>query len=286
MKRKYKVIDVFSSIPLLGNPVAVILDSEGLTDDQMQKIARWTNLSETTFVLKAKSDKADYFLRIFTPENELQFAGHPTLGSAYAILEAGICKPKNGILVQECGVGLITIKCDTSNEHMKLTLQMPESKQRTLSESEITELNLILGHNVLSEPSPSVIDVGIHWIVAQVESTKLLLDVKPDFARSAAFERRLDATGITIYSAEGSEVEVRSFAPSTGSNEDPVCGSGNGSVAIFRLKAGQISNGSTYVARQGRQVHRDGYISINITSDGAVLVGGECVTTVEGLLLV
>ena len=286
MNRLYKVIDVFSSTPLLGNPVAVILDSEGLTDDQMQMIARWTNLSETTFVLKAKSDKADYFLRIFTPENELQFAGHPTLGSAYAIIESGLYRPKNGVLVQECGVGLITINCDTSNEHMKLTLQMPESKQRVLSKEEITELNTILGQKVLHVPAPSIIDVGIHWIVAQVESTNLLLDIKPDFARSAAFEKRLDATGITIYAVDENEVEVRSFAPSTGSNEDPVCGSGNGSVAIFRLNAGQISNDSAYVARQGRKVHRDGYISINITSDGKILVGGECVTTVEGTLLV
>ena len=282
MNRKYKVIDVFSSIPFQGNPLAVILDAEGLTDDQMQAIARWTNLSETTFVFKPKSSNADYFLRIFTPENELQFAGHPTLGSAHAILEAGICKPKNGKLVQECGVGLVPINCESK----QLTLKMPNSKQRLLTNEEISELSSILGCKVLLNPTPSIIDVGICWLVAQVESINTLLDLKPDFTKSADFERRLDVTGLSIYAAEDKNVEVRSFAPSTGCNEDPVCGSGNGSVAIFRLNAGQITSGSTYTARQGRKVKRDGYIAISINSDSEVFVGGECVTSLNGSLLV
>lgn len=282
MNRKYKVIDVFSSTPFLGNPLAVILNAEGLTDDQMQTIARWTNLSETTFVFKPKSKEADYFLRIFTPENELPFAGHPTLGSAHAIIEAGICTPKNGKLVQECGVGLVSINCEST----KLTLQMPTSKQRLLTNEEIAELSSILGCKVLLNPTPAIIDVGICWAIAEVESINTLLNIKPNFVKSADFERRLDVTGLSIYSAEGKNVEVRSFAPSTGCNEDPVCGSGNGSVAIFRLNAGQITQGSTYTARQGRKVKRDGYITISVNSNNEVFVGGDCITGLDGNLLI
>src|SRR5918996_521405 len=108
--RAYKVVDVFTSKPLLGNPVAVVLDAEGLDTGQMQAIARWTNLSETTFLLPPTVPEADYRLRIFTPRSELPFAGHPTLGSAHAVLEAGLVNPRDGGLVQECGVGLVQLK--------------------------------------------------------------------------------------------------------------------------------------------------------------------------------
>lgn len=286
MNRRYKVVDAFSSKPLYGNPVAVVLDAADLDTEQMQAIARWTNLSETTFVLPPLADGADYRLRIFTPGGELPFAGHPTLGSAYAVIEAGLCDPKGGRLVQECGVGLVPLSVEADGEERRLTLQMPTAKQRPLTTEEVDELVAILGQPVRPNPAPALVDVGAVWVVAELEDVATLLDLQPDFARSAAFERRLGATGLSLYGGDGTGIETRSFAPSCGVNEDPVCGSGNGSIAGFRLKAGQIAPGASYTARQGRKVGRDGYVSLRIADDGTVFLGGVCVTTVDGSLFI
>ncbi|MGO4740250.1 PhzF family phenazine biosynthesis protein [Bosea sp. 2KB_26] len=289
MARAYKVVDAFSAKPLLGNPVAVILDSAGLSDAAMQAIAHWTNLSETTFVLPPTRSEADYRLRIFTPGSELPFAGHPTLGSAHAIIEAGLATPRVGRLVQECGVGLVEITVEGEGAERRLTLALPPATVTTLSDGDVAEIEAIIGHGVLREASPAIVNVGAVWVVAQVGGAEALLALKPDFARSAAFERRLGVTGITLFArreGSGPEIEVRSFAPSCGVNEDPVCGSGNGSVAVFRATRGLLpAGGARYEAAQGRCLGRDGTITLAVDAGGKVQVGGACVTTVDGTLL-
>lgn len=282
MDRRYKVVDAFSAKSLMGNPVAVVLDATDLVTDQMQAIARWTNLSETTFVLPAEAAGADYRLRIFTPDRELPFAGHPTLGSAHAVIEAGIAVPKDGQLVQESAVGLVQITVSETDEETLLILKMPEATQRLLTEKEVSELVAILGVPVAANPAPALVDVGAVWVVAEVEGGDFLLGIKPNFARSAAFERTLGATGLSIYGRNGSDIETRSFAPSCGVNEDPICGSGNGSIASFRLKGEQITPGDSYLARQGRMTGRDGLVRVRIAPNGEVFIGGACVTTVNG----
>jgi len=286
VSRAYKVVDVFTARPLLGNPVAVVLDTEGLDGDSMQQIARWTNLSETTFVLPPSRPEADYRLRIFTPGSELPFAGHPTLGSAHAVLEAGRVTPRGGRLVQECGAGLISIAVSGSS----LVLTMPAPTFTTLAPANVEELEAILGAPVDRAAAPALVDVGPVWIVAQLASAETVLKLQPDLARSAAFERRLHATGVSIFGAHASgdaAIEVRSFAPSCGVGEDPVCGSGNGVVAAFRRARGLLPEPKTaYVAAQGQRVGRAGRIAITVDSDGAVTVGGTCVTVIDGLLRV
>jgi len=286
--RAYKVVDAFSAEPFLGNPVAVVLDAQGLDTSGMQAIARWTNLSETTFLLPAEDPAADYRLRIFTPRSELPFAGHPTLGSAHAILEAGRFKPKDGVLVQECGMGLIRIDVDGSGTDRTITLGLPPGKIAALSGADIAELEAILGAPVERAHAPAIVDVGPVWIVARMADAETVLNLKPDFARSAAFERKLAATGITVfgkYKDGDTAVEVRSFAPSCGVDEDPVCGSGNGSVALFQASRGLIPAAATaYVAGQGQRVGRNGRIRISIDDTGQVKVGGACVTCVDGVL--
>jgi len=288
MQRAYKVVDVFTSTPLLGNPVAVVLDAEGLDTEAMQRIARWTNLSETTFLLQPTNAEADYRLRIFTPRSELPFAGHPTLGSAYAVLEAGRVTPRNGRLVQECGAGLIGITEEGTGAEWRLTLGLPPAALRTLTPDEVEELEAVLGQPVLREVPPAIVSVGVVWVVAQLPSAAHLLALEPDLARSAAFERRLGATGISLFGAHengDAEIEVRSFAPSDGINEDPVCGSGNGSVAVFRRERGLLPTGGTsYVAAQGRCVGRDGRVLVTVDAAGHVSLGGACVTCVDGTL--
>lgn len=284
MSRKYKVVDVFTAQPLLGNPVAVVLDAEGLDGTTMQQIARWTNLSETTFVLSPTRPGADYRLRIFTPGSELPFAGHPTLGSAHAVIESGRAAPRDGRLVQECGAGLISIAVSGSAR----VLTLPEARVTALAPGDVDDLEAILGAPVNRGVAPALVDVGPVWIVAQLASADAVLAMQPDLARSAAFERRLRATGVTVfgsYDAGDARIEVRSFAPSCGVGEDPVCGSGNGAVAVFQRTRGLLpATDSTYVATQGRCVGRRGRVAVAVTDDGTVTVGGECVTVLDGIL--
>ena len=285
--RAYKVVDVFTSSPLKGNPVAVVLDADGLDSQTMQNIARWTNLSETTFLLPPTNPEAHYRLRIFTPQSELPFAGHPTLGSAFAALEAGIVQPRNDLLIQECGVGLITLEVQTTGSAHQVSFGLPPAKLVSLEASDVVELDAILGQAVVKSAQPAVVNVGAVWVVAQLPSVETLLALTPDYVRSAQFERRLGATGLSVFAKyeEGDKaIEVRSFAPSCGVNEDPVCGSGNGSIAVFLRERGLLPTiGESYRAGQGQCLGRDGTVSVRIDRNG-ITVGGNCVTCVEGTL--
>jgi PhzF family phenazine biosynthesis protein len=290
MKRSYSVVDVFSFRPLLGNPVAVVIDAENLTADAMQAVARWTNLSETTFVLPPTTADADYRLRIFTPRSELPFAGHPTLGSAHAILEAGRVAPRRiGRLIQECGIGLVELTIEARSEGRELTFRLPPAKLEPLHTTDMAELERILGCKVDLKTAPGIVNVGAIWIVVQLIDAASVLDLRPDLPRLAELERRLGVTGLTVFGArehgDDAAIEVRTFAPSCGVEEDPVCGSGNGSVAVFQWQRGLLPpGGADYVAAQGRCVGRDGRVKVSVDANGAVRVGGSCVTSVEGSL--
>ncbi len=289
--RSYKVVDVFTSRPLLGNPVAVVLDAEGLAPDEMQAIARWTNLSETTFVLPPQTSEADYQLRIFTPRSELPFAGHPTLGSAHALLESGRVSPRaDGRLIQQCGVGLVELAVEEREGDRQLTFTLPPAKITALQATDLAELESIVGSEGLFKAAPAIVNVGAVWVVGQLSDSATVLNLQPDLARLAQFERRLDVTGLTVYGAHSqgdAAIEVRSFAPSSGVDEDPVCGSGNGSVAAFQWERGLLPpGGKDYVAAQGQCVGRDGRITVNVDVNGTVRVGGACVTCVDGSLAI
>lgn len=286
--RAYKVVDVFPTKPLLGNPVAVVLDSDGLETADMQAIARWTNLSETTFLLPPTRPDADYRLRIFAPQGELPFAGHPTLGSAHAALEAGRVDRNGDTLGQECGAGLVEIVVEETDAQRQLTLSLPTSTVTPLAPDQIAEVEEILGQPVVRETPPAVVDVGVAWVVAQLPDADSVMSLKPDFARYAEFERRLGVSGISVFGKHDrgeAAIEVRSFAPSSGVNEDPVCGSGNGSIAAFQSRYGLLPNGETrYVAAQGRCIGRDGRVTVVVEADGRIRLGGTCVTCLDGTL--
>lgn len=274
MQREFRIIDVFTEQPYLGNPVAVVLHADGLRDDQMQRIAAWTNLSETTFHLRPTVPEAHYRLRIFTPRGELPFAGHPTLGSAHALIEAGAISAIGGRVVQECAAGLVPVAVG----HGVLQLEQPEASLRDLTDAEHARLTAIIGTEPFSRAA--LVDLGARWIVAEVADVNTLA---PDLGASALFETDLAATGVTLFANGPAGVEVRSFAPSCGVDEDPVCGSGNGAVAVFRLARGQISEGADYTAAQGKCVGRDGRVFVGIRG-GVVHVGGHAVTTVSGTI--
>jgi PhzF family phenazine biosynthesis protein len=272
--RAFKQVDVFTAVPFFGNPVAVVLDGGGLTTEAMQ---RWTNLSETTFVLPASEEGADYQLRIFTPGAELPFAGHPTLGSAHAVLEAGIATAQHGRLVQQCQVGLIEIAVPDDWRGEGLSFRLPPDKVRPAPDAD--RLAGAMG-TVAFPNTPAVVDVGPHWVIAQLSSAKHVETLRPDLAALAAYDREHRTTGLTVFAETGDDqggIKVRSFAPLDGVPEDPVCGSGNGAVAAFRFSNGDVRVNDSYIASQGREVGRDGKVHVRIMADG-IHIGGHCVT--------
>ena len=273
--RPFKQVDVFTAVALKGNPVAVILDAKGLSAAQMQAIANWTNLSETTFVTPPTDPVADYAVRIFTPKSELPFAGHPTLGTAHAVIEAGLAKPKDGKVVQQCAVGLVQVSQSGSG----LSFRLPRYAYEEAPEDE--KLAEALGEGAI-KGTPQIVNVGPRWVIAELSSAETVEQLAPDLAVLADYDRAQATTGMTVFAEKpDGDIVVRSFAPADGIAEDPVCGSGNGAVAAYRLKAGQVSAGSLYTASQGRQVGRDGHVRVRIEGD-AIHVGGDCVTVVDG----
>lgn len=278
---KFKQVDVFTRVPFFGNPVAVVLEGEGLNAEQMQHIAAWTNLSETTFVLPPSSAAADYLLRIFTPRAELPFAGHPTIGSAHAVLEAGIAKAKDGRLRQECAAGILDLQVDGD----MLWLDSPPATDTRLENAEFEVLEKSLRTRV--QGKPCIINVGPRWLVAELSSADAVAALVPDMQVMTELSIRLSIGGITVYGASSdgqSDIHVRSFAPAHGIAEDPVCGSGNISVAAYLMKTGQAARaGGRYTARQGMQLGRDGRVSVRIEGD-KIYLGGSAVTCIEGSL--
>lgn len=281
MKRAFKQVDVFTAKAFLGNPVAVILDGAGISAEEMQRIARWTNLSETTFICPPTVDVADYELRIFTPRAELPFAGHPTLGSAHAALDAGLVRPLHGRIIQQCQVGLVEIAVPADWRREGLSFRLPT--HRASPAPKPGRLLAALGVSA-SLHEPWIVDVGPRWVIVQLETAGAVASLTPDLAVLAAYDEAHDTTGLTVFAETGdvmAGVKVRSFAPRDGIAEDPVCGSGNGAVAAFRLDTGQVRAGDSYRASQGREIGRDGIIAVRIGEDG-IHVGGNCVTCIDG----
>jgi PhzF family phenazine biosynthesis protein len=266
---RFKQVDVFTDRPFLGNPVAVVIGAEALGTAEMQRIAGWTNLSETTFLLK--SSKADYRLRIFTPRQELPFAGHPTIGSAHAALESGFVSRKTR-LVQECGAGLIELDVETDG---RIFLKGPPPRLEPM-DTQLPSIPLMPGSNVIR------VDVGPIWVVGEMSDARALAALKPDMTALAEWSVALGVTGATVFAPSGessSAIHVRSFAPAHAIAEDPVCGTGNLSVAAVVGKR----FGGEYIARQGMQMGRNGQVFVRLRQD-SVYLGGHAVTCVDGTI--
>jgi PhzF family phenazine biosynthesis protein len=274
---EFRQVDVFTNEPLLGNPVAVVHGADGLTDEQMAAFARWTNLSETTFLLTPTDPAADYRLRIFTVSGELPFAGHPTLGSAHAWLEAG-GKPKGASLVQECGVGLVELRRDE-----RIAFAAPD----LIRGGEVDEETLVAIAKGLQIARDDIQDAqwcdnGPGWVGVMLADAEAVLAVTPDHAALGDHK-----VGLIGRYPEGSEcaVEVRAFFPADGvAFEDPVTGSLNAALGQW-LAGSQLPE--AYVASQGTILKRRGrvhVVSTGSTTGGPVWVGGDTLTTIRGTL--
>lgn len=285
-ERRFWQVDVFTTRPYFGNPVAVVIDADGLSSEAMQRIARWTNLSETTFVLPPTTKEADYRLRIFTPASELPFAGHPTIGSAHAVLEANVVPIDARTLVQECGAGLLRLDVAGSGTTRRIAVTAPAPVVSAVSEQATRRLIDALGATPIA--APTVVTIGPKWLIAPLDAATTVATLAPDMSALAAFARAERITGVTVFGRypASSEVaiNVRSFAPSEGVPEDPVCGSGNAAVGAYVRAHAQFTDlHGGYGASQGREIGRDGRVEVSFAGD-RVRIGGPSVTCVAGVL--
>ena len=272
MTRPIRHVDVFSSVPYRGNPVAVVLDGDGLPAEEMQRFAHWTNLSETTFVLPPAAGGADYRVRIFTPSQELPFAGHPTLGTCHAWLEAGGTPRQPGVIVQECGAGLVTLRRGTAG----LAFAAPPVLRDGPVDGELlAEIASVLGIDRAEIVDASWADNGPGWVAVLLASADAVLAVRPG-------PTDLDIGLAGPYPPGSPEAfEVRAFFPSNGvTTEDPVTGSLNASLAAWLLRTGRAH--APYVASQGTALGRAGRVHISADPDGTIWVAGATVTRVFG----
>ena len=274
----FSQVDVFASGPLEGNPVAVVHAATGLADEQMAAFASWTNLSETTFLLPPTDPSADYRLRIFTPAEELPFAGHPTLGSAHAWLGAGGVTASAESIVQECGVGLVELRRDSGG----LAFRAPD----LLRSGEVDDETLARAVAVLRiDPARVVranwVDNGPGWLGLELSSAADVLDLRPDFGTMAGLEIGVIGPYDEGQRGDvGADYEVRAFCPGFTIPEDPVTGSLNAGLALWLTRAGHLP--ASYVARQGTALGRDGRVRISTDEAGDIWVGGTSRTLVTG----
>lgn len=280
--RPFAQVDVFSATPYRGNPVAVILDATDLTDDEMQGIARWTNLSETTFVLPSSQDAAaagaDYRVRIFTPVTELPFAGHPTLGTAHAWLENGGTPLQEGTVVQECGAGLVEIS-NAPDEPLSFTA--PETtRSGPVSEPDLARICEVLRIDRSLIADHQWVVNGPQWVAVALPSAQDVLNLRPDFSAHPDLEIGVVGPYSDSTNGEGSiDYEVRAFIEG---GEDPVTGSLNASIGQWLVRTGQVTG--PYVASQGTVLQRSGRVQVTPVG-GNVLIGGPTTTLFRGTVL-
>ena len=309
IQRHYRQVDVFTATPYRGNPLAVVLDGSGLSDDAMADFARWTNLSETTFVLPASAEAAaqgaDYRLRIFTPGGELPFAGHPTLGSCHAWLAHGGQPQRPGQVVQECGVGLVTLRRDGA----RLAFAAPALRRSAPEPALLQAVLAALGLSPSQVLAAQVLDNGPQWLSLLLDSPATVMAVDPDHAALKSLGQKVGLASVAYSDAApaliarsnrearafgsraatpaepgaASGLQVRAFAAAIGVPEDPVTGSLNASLAQWLIAEGVLPE--RYTARQGAALGRDGWVHITQDATGQVWVGGDSVTCIAGTVL-
>jgi PhzF family phenazine biosynthesis protein len=272
MRRPFRQVDVFTTVPYRGNPVAVVLDGSGLQTEEMQRFAHWTNLSETTFVLPPADPGADYHVRIFTPTLELPFAGHPTLGTCHAWLQAGGESRTPGVVVQQCGAGLVPVRQTQDG----LAFAAPALlREGPVDEALVERIAGLLGIERSDIVDAQWADNGPGWVAVLLPSAEAVLALRPGFMD-------LDLGVVGPHPPGAPEAfEVRAFFPKDGATtEDPVTGSLNASLAQWLLGSGRAT--APYVASQGTALGRSGRVHVEQEPDGTIWVGGGTVTCIAG----
>lgn len=284
---RYLQLDVFASRPGTGNPLGALLDADALSGEQMQALAAWLNLSETVFFLRPSAPGADYHIRIFTPTRELAFAGHPSVGAAWAAVSCGLAQPRDGALLQQCAAGVLPVRVSGPAEALQIQLASPPARQLATGADAAPETLLALAAN---GHVPELWDNGARWWLLPLRDAAAVRGLAPDMAALRDWSLATEATGVAVFADEAGTDHtrvVRAFCPADAASvpEDPVTGSANALIAAWlRQRNALRGREGHYVASQGREVGRDGHVQVQVDAQGTVWIGGQVQPVIDGHL--
>lgn len=287
MPRRYLQCDVFADRPGAGNPLAVVLDAGGLDDETMQAIARWTRLPETTFVFPPSSPGASYGIRIFSPRREVPFAGHPSVGTAHAVLEAGIATPRDGLLVQEGKAGLLPLRVSGEGRERTIAVRTPKASVVEIAEPGDPRLRDVLASLPLGTLPQALMDGGRRWWLAELADETSLRSATPDWDAVERLANATDSMGLCVFARSDDPVyylAVRAWVGAPARFEDAASGAANATLAAWLAERDALPGDSGfYRVSQGREVGHDAIIELTV-ADGEVWSGGRVCSVVRGEL--
>ncbi len=286
--RRYVQVDVFADRPGAGNPLAVVLDADGLTDDQMQAIARWTRLPETTFVFPATDADTSYRIRMFSPRREVPFAGHPSVGTAHAVLEAGVATPRDGLLVQHGIAGKLPLRVSGDGPARTIAVRTPRASVREIANAGDPRLRDALQDLPLGALPPALMDGGRRWWLAEVADEATLRAATPPWPAIAALAESTDSMGLCVFARSADPVyylAVRAWVGAPAQFEDAASGAANATLAAWLASQDALpGDGGFYRISQGREVGHDAIIELTVDDAGDVWSGGRVCSVMRGEL--
>ncbi|MDH5835482.1 PhzF family phenazine biosynthesis protein [Luteimonas kalidii] len=288
MPRRYLQLDVFADRPGVGNPLAVVLDAEGLDDAAMQAIARWTRLPETTFVFAPSSPDASYGIRMFSPRREVPFAGHPSVGTAHAVLEAGLAAPQDGLLVQDGVAGRLPLRVDGDGPSRTIAVRTPRARIVEVADPGHALVADALGALPRGALPPALVDGGRRWWLAEIADESALRAAEPRWDAVERLAVDTGSMGLCVFARSGDadyQLAVRAWVGATGRFEDAASGAANATLAAWLADRDSLpGTGGRYRISQGREVGFDARIELQVDADGDVWSGGRVQTVVEGTI--
>ncbi|MCF7222417.1 PhzF family phenazine biosynthesis protein [Marilutibacter chinensis] len=291
MTRRYLQMDVFADRPGAGNPLAVIPDAGGLDDDTMQAIARWTRLPETTFVFAPSRPGASYRVRMFSPRREVPFAGHPSIGTAHVVLEAGLATPVDGLLWQECAAGVLPLAVDGDGPQRKISVRTPRASVVEIAGPDDPRLAPVLAGLTAGTLPPALVDGGRRWWLAELADERALRDANPDWDAIEALAHATGSMGLCAFARAdagdgcGYDLVVRAFVGATARFEDAASGAANATLAAWLAHNDALpGREGRYVVSQGREVGYDARLYLRVDADGEVWSGGRVCNVVNGTI--
>lgn len=286
--RRFLQLDVFAPRPGTGNPLAVVLDADGLDDAAMQAIARWTRLPETTFISAPTVPGASYRIRMFAPQKEVPFAGHPSVGSAHAALEAGVAAAVDGQLIQDGIAGPLPLRIHTQDGVRTIAIRTPRASVAEVATADDARLQPAIQGWPLGELPPALMEGGRRWWVVEVADEASLRGLAPDWEAIATLAEATGAMGVFAYarsSGEGYQLVVRAFVGNGRRFEDAASGAANAVLAAWLDERGALpGSGKRYTASQGREVGHDALLELSIDDHGEVWSGGQVQTVIQGTI--
>ncbi|HLT45339.1 MAG TPA: PhzF family phenazine biosynthesis protein [Luteimonas sp.] len=288
MSRRYLQLDVFADRPGAGNPLAVVLDADGLDETTMQAIARWTRLPETTFVFAPPSAEASYGLRMFSPRREVPFAGHPSVGTAHAVLEAGLALPQDGLLVQEGVAGQLPLRVRGSDATRTIAVRTPRARVVEVADTDDDRLADALAGLARGALPVALMDGGRRWWLAELADEATLRGASPHWAAIERLALGTDSMGLCVYARSrdpGHHLAVRAWVGASGCFEDAASGAANATLAAWLAARDALpGEGGRYRISQGREVGFDACIELEVDAAGDVWSGGRVQTVVTGTI--